>query len=388
MARKASNGFGSIRKKTVNGRTYFEGRYTDPATHKQKSVSAPTEKECREKMQRVLASIVGGTYVAPSKKTVGVWMDEWLRDREGIEESTKKGPYEKAIRLYIKPAIGDIQLQDLRRVHCQGFVHDLSHRERPLSPKTIRDAVGVLSAAMERAVQLELIPKNPAKGLDLPRYDKKPPKVMESDTQEAFEAAIQDSSYRNIFLTGLHTGARISEVLGLQWKNIDFQTGEIKICGQLERKRGESLERGLKETTKSHRVRTIIVPPFVVEILKAEKRKQNEWRLKAGQYWKNEDGLVFTREDGSPMPHTTVSNSFKRIAARIGKPDISLHTLRHTFITDELRNGETDIKTISSSIGHSSIAITGDVYAASTNEMKRAAAERRQEAYERQKRNA
>lgn len=50
MARKAPNGFGSIRKVTKNGKTYYEGRYTDPILHKQKSVSAKTEAECRDKL--------------------------------------------------------------------------------------------------------------------------------------------------------------------------------------------------------------------------------------------------------------------------------------------------------------------------------------------------
>ena len=93
---------------------------------------------------------------------------------------------------------------------------------------------------------------------------------------------------------------------------------------------------------------------------------------------------MFTREDGSPMPHNTVANSFKRIAKRIGRPDLSFHSLRHTFITDEIRSG-TDVKTVSEMAGHSTIAVTMDVYAAATNEMKEAAARRRQEAHEKAK---
>ena len=122
----------------------------------------------------------------------------------------------------------------------------------------------------------------------------------------------------------------------------------------------------------------------MLELLKAQKVQQNEWRLKAGQYWQNHDGLVFTREDGSPIPHNSVSNSFKRIVTRIGRPDLSFHSLRHTFATDELASG-TDVKTVSETLGHATATMTLDVYAAATTEMKQAAAQRRQEAYEQKK---
>jgi len=84
------------------------------------------------------------------------------------------------------------------------------------------------------------------------------------------------------------------------------------------------------------------------------------------------------------MPHTTIANSFKRIVKEIGRPDLSYHSLRHTFITDEIRSG-TDVKTVSEMAGHSTITTTMDIYAAATNEMKEAAAKRRQEAHERKK---
>lgn len=166
----------------------------------------------------------------------------------------------------------------------------------------------------------------------------------------------------------------------MQWKNINMKTGEICIDKQLNRKKGEVLARELK-STKNHKSRVIIVPRYVLDILKAQDIYQKEMKLKAGECWKNADGLVFTREDGSPVPHNTIANSFKRIAERIGRPDLSFHSLRHTFITDEIRSG-TDVKTVSEMAGHSTIAVTMDVYAAATNEMKEAAANRRQEAHE------
>ncbi len=388
MARKAPNGFGSIRKKTVNGKTYFEARYTDPLLHKQKSISATTEAECRRKLREIQARITTGNYVTPKKLTVADWLDRWLAGRENLEDSTRE-LYARNIRLYIAPILGEIQLQELRYCHCQEFVTKLSHdpkREKPLSAKTIHDAVGVLSKALSTAVQAEIISVNPASKLDMPRVEKKPPKVMESDEQRRFLDEIRQSPHRDLYIFSLNTGMRISEVLGLQWKNVYFDSGEIRIEKQLNRKKGNILQRELK-STKTHKARTIVVPPFVLDVLKAIDRQQKEWRLKAGPLWQNGAGLVFTREDGSPMPHNTITNDFKRIVTRMGRPDLSFHSLRHTFITDEIRGG-TDVKTVSETAGHSTIAVTMDVYAAATNEMKTAAALRRQDEYERNQQNA
>lgn len=382
-SRKAPNGFGSIRKVTKSGKTYYEGRYTDPILHKQKSVSAKTEKECRQKLQEIQVKIFTGQYVTPHKQTLGVYLDDWIKNRVSLEESTRK-LYGQGIRLYIKPILGNVRLQELRHAHCQEMVRKLVNdpkRKKQLSAKTVCNAAGVLSAALEDAVRSELIASNPAAKLDLPRVEKAPPKVMESAEQVAFLNAIRKTPYERIFLFALYTGARISEVLGLQRKNVNMKTGEIRIDKQLTRKNRESETRELKGT-KTHKGRTIIVPRYVLDVLKAQDTQQKQWRLKAGPMWQNNADLVFTREDGSPVPHTTIANSFKRIAKEIGREDLSFHSLRHTFITDEIRNG-TDVKTVSEMAGHSNITTTMDIYAVATNEMKEAAAKRRQEAHER-----
>lgn len=374
MTRKNSNGLGSIRKKKVKGRTYYEGRYTDPITHVQKSVSATSEDECSRKLRDVLAKITTGAYVTPKKMTVAQWMEKWLEKKRNLEPASR-AKYESVIRLYILPKLGKAQLQELRRVHCQDFIDSLDR-----SPKTVHGICGVLTAALQDAVKMEIIAKNPASDLDLPRIIQRSPVAMESDLQFAFEKAVNESPYKNVYLLALHTGMRISEVLGLQWKNIDMKSGELKITGQLERKRGKT-ERELKDTTKNHKDRVIVIPPYVVDYLKDEKRRQNENRLHAGKEWQNGDDLIFTRTDGSPMPHRTIEHAFNRIKNRLGHPEITLHTLRKTYITNLVHEGE-DIKTISASVGHSASDITLAVYTAERKEDMRRSAERRQKRHE------
>lgn len=378
---KTPNGFGNIRKKVVKGKTYYEGRYTDPILHKQKSVSAPTQKECREKLMTVLAQIENGGYVVPKKLTVEAWIEQWLESRQKIE-STTQTLYKRYARLYINPILGKAHIQDLRYVHCQDFINKLAHdpnREKQLSAKTVADVSAVLCAALNAAVKSEIIKSNPAANLEKPRIKKAAPTVLDVETQAVFKKAIAGSKYVNVYLVGLNLGLRISEALGLQWRNINMETGEVLIDKQLTRKVGSS-ERELKQP-KSHKPRTIIVPKFVLDVFKDEHARQSSNRLRAGKNWNNSLDLVFTREDGSALPHNSVSKELKRIATSIGYENISFHTLRHTYITDELRLG-TDIKTVADNAGHSTITITADVYASATTDMKKAAAERRQQVYE------
>ena len=373
MTHKNSNGLGSKpRKKIVNGHVYWVARYTDPITKKQKDLSAKTEAEARQKLLEALARITTGAYVAPHKLTVGEWLGEWLERKKNLEPGTH-AKYESAIRLYIRPSLGRAHLQDVRRIHCQDFVNGLTGK----SPKYVHNIAGVLSDALQDAVRLELISRNPAQDLELPRLVKKDPLALSSEEQAALESAVRESPYCNVYLVALHTGARISEVLGLQWRNIDLKTGEMHITGQLERKQGD-IERALKDTTKNHKSRVNILPAYVVEFFRDERRRQNALRLRAGDAWQNDEGLVFTREDGTPLPHRTVEHAFDRIKQRLGHPEWSLHTLRKTYITNQVHAGE-DIKTVAAAVGHSASDITLTVYTAERREDMRAAADRRQQ---------
>lgn len=372
MVRKNSNGLGSIRKKVIKGKTYFEGRYTDPLDHRQKSVSATTEAECTRKLREVLSRITTGDYTTPNKITVEAWVTQWLENKKRIEPGTYAS-YESICRLYIIPRLGRVRLQDLRRPACQAFIDGIDK-----SPKYVRNIRGVLSAALHDAVKAEIIPKNPAADLDVQTVVKQEPRAMDSELKAAFEAAIKDSPYRNVFLFQINTGTRTSEVLGQRWKDINMRTGEVRITGQLERIRRKGDARTIKDKTKSKKNRSLFLPPFALAYLKDEKRRQNENQLHAGGEWHNDDGLVFTRADGTPIPHRTVEDAFKRIVTKLGHPEFTPHDLRRTFITEEEAAG-TDIKTISAIAGHSSTDLTLNTYTASTDEMKRRAAERKQE---------
>jgi integrase len=112
------------------------------------------------------------------------------------------------------------------------------------------------------------------------------------------------------------------------------------------------------KTTKSNRFVPISVPAD--RLLQDVRRAQAAERAHAGSAW-HETGHVFTTETGDPCDPRNALRAFKVAAARAGLPDAGLHTLRHSAASAMLSH-RVPLKVVSEILGHSSIAITGDVY--------------------------
>ncbi|MGM9593154.1 MAG: tyrosine-type recombinase/integrase [Candidatus Onthomonas sp.] len=385
MARKSAAGTGTIRKKTVtrNGKeyTFWEARYTagtDPGTGKQiqRSISGKTQKEVAKKLKEVTASLDAGTYIAPSKMTVGEWLDIWARDYLGGVKPFTVASYTGTIRNHIKPALGAIRLEALNAHTIQGFYNSLGKPkgDKPgLSPKTVKNVHGVLHKALKQAVLIGYIRSNPADACTLPRIEKKQIKPLDEEQSRRFLEAIKGQRLEDLFTVTLFTGMREGEVLGLTWDCVDFEKGLILINKQLQRekKKGGAY---IFAPLKNDKARTITPAPWVMQLLRTHRSKQNEQRLRAGELWED-SGLVFTDERGHHLAIHTVYSAFKKVAASIGCPDARFHDLRHSYAVAAIRSGD-DIKTVQGNLGHATAAFTLDVYGHVTDQMKRESANR------------
>ena len=117
MPKRNAQGAGTIRKKTVirNGKeyTYWEARYsvgTDTGSGKQiqRSISGKTQKEVREKLQAATVQINDGTYLEPSKMTLGEWLDIWTADYLNSQKYATVKHYKAQVKTNIKPALGAV----------------------------------------------------------------------------------------------------------------------------------------------------------------------------------------------------------------------------------------------------------------------------------------
>ena len=176
MARKAAAGTGTIRKKTItkNGKTYeyWEGRFTtgyDPGTGKQiqRSITAKTQKEVAKKLKEATAAIDAGTYTAPSKMTVGQWLDIWTAEYLGGVKPRTVDNYKGVVKSRIKPGLGAVKLEALTPHTIQNYYNVLS--KEGLAPKTVKNIHGILHKALQQAVANGYIKTNPADHCILPR---------------------------------------------------------------------------------------------------------------------------------------------------------------------------------------------------------------------------
>ena len=368
--RKNAKGGGTIRKKTVirNGKeyTYWEARVTvgrDPGTGRQlqRSFTGKTQAAVRKKMQAAAVAVDEGTYTAPQRLTVGQWADIWQRDYTGGLKPATAAIYRNNLNNHIKPALGAVRLADLHPHTVQSFVNGLA----PLSPSSIRLAYKNLHAVLQKAVELEYIPRNPADRCVLPKVEQEEIKPLDDQQVAALLAAAKDTKMEQFITVALFTGLRISELLGLTWDAVDFTRGTLTVNKQLARRKAGSIF----QSPKSGKPRTITPAPAVMAALRKQRARQSEMQLRAGQLWDNPHGLVFTGEAGGPMSHSGTDKRFRVLCAAAGLEGVRFHDCRHTYAVNAIRAGD-DIKTVQSNMGHATAAFTLDKYGHFTERMK------------------
>ena len=383
--KKNASGAGTIRKKVVqrNGKayTYWEARYTvgfDPGTGKQKqrSITGKTQKEVREKLQAVAVSITDGTYIEPTKLTVGQWLDQWLADYlKNVKPRTVEG-YTPNCNIHIKPAIGAVRLNKLTPMAIQRFYNGLKNSVtgEVLSSKTKKNIHGTLHRALETAVRQGIIAKNPADNAELPKIQRKEIKPLDEDEIKRFMQTIKGHKYERIYLITLFTGLREGEILGLTWDCVDFSGRQILVKQQLQKARGQGAAYSLLPT-KNGKSRRLTCAKFVMDLLEAQRVQQQHYKAEAGASWQSEWDLVFTNELGGNLCAQTVYLHFKKLAEQAGIPTARFHDLRHSYAVAALRAGD-DIKTVQENLGHHTAAFTLDTYAHVTERMKLDSADR------------
>lgn len=373
MARKKREyGTGSIIKKP-NGT--FEGRYV--VGYKEngyaitKSVFAKTRAECEKKLEEAKAKDgkVTARDIDP-EITFGEWMDFWFQTYSApqLRENTKNG-YGRQIRLHIKPQIGHIKLNKLTENDLQQFYTHLKREGRlirvdkygpGLSNQVIRTCHLICRQALEKAKELHLITKNPAIGRKLPPKKAREMQVLTPEEIQRFLIQAEYEGYYEMFLLELCTGMRRGELLALEWRDLNFKTGELRIDKQVITADHKLM--CTKPKTKES-MRTVVLSPSVLEVLK-EYKKTVTSKLMFPSPVKGGD------EYRTPC---SVASKLRDILDRAGCKRLRFHDLRHTFATMALENGM-DIKTLSAVIGHKSSATTLDIYAHTTDGMQRQAA--------------
>ena len=372
MARKRKNGEGTVRLRK-DGR--WEGRvvigYDEKNRPKTKNVLAKTKSECVEKLKQLQEQ-----YAPPKSDKVkpdmpfGEWMDFWYQNysKPKLRPTTQAG-YENRIYQHIIPELGSIPLDQLTQNDLQQFYARLKrsgrllnaeHYGESLSDTVVRGCHANCRSALEKAVQEGLIRMNPAVGCKLPPKKAREMQVLTREEIQRFLIQAKAEGYFELFLLELTTGLRRGELLALQWDDLNFENGELKITKQVYRTKENGLLISQPKTKSS--IRTVSLPPPLLAILK-------EYRECVNSRWMFPSPV---KED-SPLDPAYIRTRLHLILEHAQCKQIRFHDLRHTFATVALGSGM-DVKTLSATLGHVSAATTLDIYTHITNPMRSEAA--------------
>ena len=382
MARKSNRreaGSGTIFKRE-DGRwqgQFVSGRNPETGKLIRHSVYGKTQREVAAKLREATASIDRGTYQEPNKLTVAEYAKEYFSTCAVNLSHNTQVSYKRILDKHILPALGKVKLTDLNHRQVQRFVTSLS-AQKGLSAKTVRNIHGVLHNMLESAVRDELLLRNVSERCSLPRVTQHQVRAITTAELSRFLQAIDGKQFRNIFFIDIFSGLRLSEILGLRWDDVDFDYDCIYVRQQLQQKQIKGDFSYFLAPPKEGKQRKIILAQNAMQVLRHQRTKQLEQQLAAGALWDNSLHLVFTNDFGQPLNRRTVYKHLKRILLDCGMGNYTFHSLRHSFATISLENGD-DIKTVQTNLGHYAASFTLKTYVHVSDQMQRNSAARMQE---------
>jgi integrase len=322
-----------------------------------------TKREADVELRRLLVEIDGGQFTEPTKMTLGEYLLWWLEveAKQYVSPKTLQG-YSYIVEKHVIPTLGMYPLAKLRSLHVQKYYTDKMEGGRingngGLSAQSVRHHDRLLNVALKRARSLGLITRNPIEDVKRPKVADRDVDVLDDDEIARLLGAAESTRlYGPIFLA-LTTGLRRGEILGLRWQDVDLDRAALAVRQSIEQTKA-GLRIKEPKTKKSRR--NVALPAVMVEWLRAHKRQQAEERLSLG-LGKSKADLVFTEMAGGIWPPDMLSRQFGNLVRAAGLRGVTFHGLRHTHITNLLKEG-VHPKIASERAGHSSVAVTMDVY--------------------------
>ncbi|WP_415928869.1 tyrosine-type recombinase/integrase [Zhenpiania hominis] len=282
-----------------------------------------------------------------------------------LKKSAMRG-INTAINVWIVPLIGNRKIAKLTRVDVQQWINSMSdgtQGKKGISPKTIRNYYSVLRGIMDFAIDMGIISDTPCKNIRLPKKEHKEATYYGHSEMERLLEALSALSgdelkFKVAIYLALFGGLRKSEILGLNWEDVNYETGEIKICRTRQIAPKVGVYEDTPKTEKS--ARSIVLPKEVVFLLKSLKVQQSEAKLMLAN--KYEDSPAVLRGDfGKPLYPQVLQRWFTSFLKENNLPHIGLHGLRHTHASMLAHMGA-DKMQVSTRLGHSQLSTTLNIY--------------------------
>jgi integrase len=337
-----------------------------------------SKREAQRALTELLATRYAGTYIEPSKLSLGEYLVErWLPAVAASIRPTTLVGYRRHVMLYLVPRIGALTLQELGpdriTVLYRQLLESGGQKGRPLSANTVRRIHATLHRALRDAHSWGYVNRNAAAAAGKPRTPSlgERMQVWSGDEVAQFLAAVRDDRLYAAWHLAVATGMRRGEILGLRWQDVDLSLARVAVRQTLTNA-GYEIVIGEPKTRRSRR--SVALDQNTVAVLREWRVRQAEERLAAGPAWED-TGYVFTREDGRYVHPDTFSYWFERHLRRHKLRQIRFHDLRHTHASLALQAG-VSAKVVCDRLGHSSVAFTLDVYSHVVPALQEDAAER------------
>lgn len=286
---------------------------------------------------------------------------------------TYRGELEKAAAVF-----GNMKMIDIDFLTVKGYFTELQangkqhYTGKPLKFQPIIHHYIVLYTFFENAVENEILKYNPMQKMKRPkpRKDEEIKQTIaysENQVQYIMECLDKEPlKWKALVMFAIDSGCRAGEIVGLKWSEVDFKTGKVNICRNIQ----YTAEKGAYVSTpKSRKSREIYLNRPVLVVLAEWRRKQALFFLQQGIA---QSGYCFTRDNGEIMKPGSFSSYLRTFGKRYNLPGIHPHALRHTMATLTIANGG-DVVSVSQKLDHANTAITLNVYSHANEEAQRRA---------------
>ncbi len=352
------------------------GRKPDGKRRQIKRGGFRTQAGAQAELAALSDSVVKGTHAHDERQTVAAFLVKWLHEKaaNGLRPTTARS-YRQHIDGYLVPHLGRHRLGELRPSHVEEMLRGIAAARsdgQKIRPATVRRVHATLRSALGTAKRRRLVAFNAALDVELPASQR--PKVRPWEPAElgAFLDHCASDRLGVLFEVIAATGMRRGEALGLRWEDVDTERGRLVVRQQViqlnQRERAACTVCRQEHTglafgqpkTSSGDARMIDLDAGTVGTLIAHNLAQAVERVDWGEAY-SDHGLVFAREDGTPISPERVTKRFAELVKECGLRRVRLHDLRHGQASLMLAAG-VPLAVVSKRLGHSSIAMTSDTY--------------------------
>lgn len=332
----------------------------DPATGKARQQSKVFHGR-RRAAETALAEMVTAARARqePAGLTFGELLDEWLDHAARSKSPTTMVEYRRIVARRLQPALGKVTLGKLTARHFDRLYGRLG--DDGLSPASIRRVHAVARRALAQAVRWQYLTSNAAAAAEpppVPRYEADVPTV--ADLARLVDHAAQvDEDLAVLFVVAAGLGARRGELCGLQWRDVDLETGRVRVHRNVVEPSG----RIVVKDTKSHQERTMKLPAAALAALTAHRARMDE-RARLFECALRKAAFVFSEDpDGErPLRPAKVTRAFTAARRAAGLGDgVRLHDLRHLNASLQIAAG-VDPATVARRLGHAQVSTTLNIY--------------------------